>query len=103
MIISGGVNIFPADIEDVLYKIPEIKEAAVFGVPDEHWGESIIAFVVLKSPTITKEEIIEFCKGHMASYKKPRYIEFIDELPRNASGKILKRVLKEPYWDEIKV
>jgi len=104
MIISGGVNIFPAEIEEVLYKIPEVKEAAVFGVPDEHWGESIMAFVVLSNSQITKEEITEFCKQHLASYKKPRQIEFIDELPRNAAGKILKRVLKDPYWNnEIKI
>lgn len=104
MIISGGVNIFPAEIEEVLYKIPEIKEAAVFGVPDDHWGESIMAVVVRKNDSLSKKEIIEFCQQHMASYKKPGFIEFVDELPRNAAGKVLKRVLKEPYWNsEIKI
>ncbi|WP_077212282.1 acyl-CoA synthetase [Bacillus dakarensis] len=96
MIISGGENIYPAEIEDVLYRHEAIYEAAVIGVPDELWGESVKAIVVLKpGKTLTEEDVIEHCKNHLASYKKPKYVEFMSELPRNTSGKVLKRVLRE--------
>lgn len=96
MIISGGENIYPAEIEEVLYQIPEILECAVIGVPDKDWGERVKAIVVLKPETnLTSEAVIEYCEQHLASYKKPREVEFIDELPRNASGKVLKYVLKK--------
>ncbi|MCM3178007.1 long-chain fatty acid--CoA ligase [Cytobacillus horneckiae] len=96
MIISGGENIYPAEIEAVLYKHESILEAAVVGVADEKWGESVKAYVVLKKgKELGEEEIIAFCKEHLASYKKPKYVEFINELPRNPSGKILKRILRE--------
>jgi acyl-CoA synthetase (AMP-forming)/AMP-acid ligase II len=98
MIISGGENIYPAEIEEVLYSHPGILEAAVIGVPDETWGEAVKAVVVPKPGVqLTAEEIIEHCKGHLASYKKPRYVEFVDMLPRNAAGKVLKRVLREAH------
>lgn len=96
MIISGGENIYPAEIEEVLYRMPEILECAVFGVPDPEWGESVCAAVVLKPDhTLTEEQIIEYCQQHVASYKKPKIVEFIDALPRNTSGKVLKFKLKE--------
>lgn len=96
MIISGGENIYPAEVEEALYKHEAIFEAAVIGVPDELWGESVKAYVVLKPGKIlTEEEVILHCQKYVASYKKPKYIEFLDELPRNPSGKILKRVLRE--------
>lgn len=98
MVISGGVNIFPAEIEDVLYRHPGVKEAAVIGVPDEKWGEALKAFVVPKDPALTEEMIIDHCRQHLASYKKPKSVEFVQELPRNPAGKILKRVLREKYW-----
>jgi acyl-CoA synthetase (AMP-forming)/AMP-acid ligase II len=96
MIISGGENIYPAEVEAALYKHDAIFEVAVIGVPDEVWGESVKAYVVLKpGQSLTEEEVIEHCKAHLASYKKPKFVEFMNELPRNTSGKILKRVLRE--------
>ena len=99
MIISGGENIYPREVEDALYAHPSVLEAAVIGVPDDDWGESVKAFVVLKDEKkITEQEIIEFCKKRLASYKKPKSIEFLDALPRNPTGKVLKKELKEKYW-----
>jgi len=98
MIISGEENIYPAEIEQVLYSHPKILEAAVIGVPDEKWGESVKAIIVCKpSETITEKEVIDYCKKNLASYKKPKSVEFVDQLPRNPSMKILKNVLREKY------
>lgn len=98
MIISGEENIYPAEIEQVLYSHPKILEAAVIGVPDEKWGESVKAVVVCKpGESLTEEEVISYCKQHLASFKKPKFVTFIDELPRNPSQKVLKRVLREKY------
>jgi acyl-CoA synthetase (AMP-forming)/AMP-acid ligase II len=99
MIISGGFNIYPSEVEGVLYSHPAVFEAAAIGVPDDKWGESVKAVIVLKDGmTASEEEIIEYCKQHLSSYKKPKSVEFVKELPRNATGKILKRKLKEKYW-----
>jgi len=96
MIISGGENIYPAEIEEVLYQMPEILECAVIGVPNTDWGESVKAIIVLKpGKVLSSDEVIEYCKGFVASYKKPKEVEFIDELPRNASGKVLKYILQK--------
>ncbi|QQK76428.1 AMP-binding protein [Salicibibacter cibarius] len=100
MVISGGVNIFPEEIEEVLYKHPDIKEAAVIGVPDEKWGESLKAFIVSRNNDLKGDAVIDFVKQHLASYKKPKIVDFVNELPRNASGKILKRELRQPYWEQ---
>jgi acyl-CoA synthetase (AMP-forming)/AMP-acid ligase II len=98
MIVSGGENIYPREIEEVLYHHPKIQEAAVIGVPDQVWGESVKVFVVLRKGEIMKEEeVIDYCKNHLASYKKPRSVEFTEDLPRNPSGKVLKKVLREKY------
>lgn len=98
MIISGEENIYPAEIEQVLYSHPKILEAGVIGVPDEKWGESVKAIVVCKKgETLSVEEIIGYCKLHLASYKKPKYVEFIEQLPRNPSMKVMKNVLREKY------
>jgi acyl-CoA synthetase (AMP-forming)/AMP-acid ligase II len=100
MIISGGENIYSREVEEVLYMHPAVLEAAVVGVPDDKWGESVKAMVVLKEGAVAcEEEIIDFCKEHMASYKKPRSVEFRESLPKTASGKIRKEELREPYWD----
>jgi long-chain acyl-CoA synthetase len=99
MIISGGKNIYPREIEEVLYRHDAVMEAAVIGVPDDHWGESVRALVVLKpGKKTTEDDIIAFCKKNLASYKKPRRVEFRQELPKNPTGKILKTFIREEYW-----
>jgi long-chain acyl-CoA synthetase len=99
MIISGGENIYPREIEEVLYSHPAVREAAVIGVPSEKWGEDVKAVVALKvGLMITEQEIIDFCKNRVAAYKKPKSVDFMDELPKTGSGKIFKRLLKEKYW-----
>ncbi len=100
MILSGGENIYSTEVENVLYLFPKILEAAVFGVPDEKWGEAVHAAVVLKeNQKATEEEIIRFCKDHLASYKAPKSITFLDLLPRTGSGKLFKKALRDPFWD----
>jgi fatty-acyl-CoA synthase len=95
MIISGGENIYPREIEEALYHHPKIQEAAVIGTPDPLWGESVKAFVVLKEgAAMREEEVMEYCKNHLASYKKPKAVEFLNALPRNPSGKVLKTILR---------
>ena len=98
-IISGGVNIYPREVEEVLLRHPAVVEAAVFGVPDERWGEAVHAVVVV-TPGIdaAEDDIVDFCANSIARYKLPKQIEFTDSLPRNAAGKILRRELRDPYW-----
>ena len=99
MVISGGENIYPSEVEEVLRAHSKVAEAAVIGVPDEKWGEVLKAFVVLKPGETTNErEILFFCATRLADYLKPKSIELVPELPRSPVGKILKRVLREPYW-----
>jgi fatty-acyl-CoA synthase len=96
VIISGAENIYPKEIENVLNKHPKIKEAAVFGIPDEKWGESVCAAVILKeNEFLTEEDIISYCKENLASYKKPRTVRFYKSLPRNPLGKVQKGELKK--------
>jgi long-chain acyl-CoA synthetase len=96
MIITGGYNIYPAEVENVLYKNPKVAMATVIGIPDEIKGEIAKAYVVLKEgETATEEEIMTFCRDRMAKYKAPRAVEFRDSLPTTPTGKILKRVLRE--------
>ena len=96
MIVSGGENIYPREIEEILYSHPRIEDAAIVGVPDSLWGESVKAFVVLKKgETLTEAEVVEYCKTHLASYKKPKSVEFVESLPRNPSGKVLKTLLRK--------
>jgi long-chain acyl-CoA synthetase len=100
MIVSGGENVYSGEVEAAIYEIPEVKEAAVFGIPDEKWGELVAAAVVLRPGTnLSAEELKKYCKTRIAPYKIPRHIEFMtEELPKSGSGKILKRVLREKYW-----
>jgi acyl-CoA synthetase (AMP-forming)/AMP-acid ligase II len=99
MIISAGMNIYPAEIEAALEQHPAIYDVAVFGIPSEEWGEAVHATVVLApGASLTPEDIREFGKQHLASYKVPRSVDYVDELPRTGSGKILKRQLRAPYW-----
>ena len=98
MLISGGENIYPAEIEEVLYQHPDILEAAVIGLPDPKWGENVGAIIVPKAgKTLTAEKIIDHCKQHLAGYKKPKSVIFIDALPRSVAGKVLKTVLRDQY------
>jgi len=99
MIVSGGENIYPREIEIVLFGMPCILDAAVIGVPDEKWGETVKAVVVLREgATATEDEVIGWTRDRLATYKAPRSVDFVEVLPRNPSGKVLKRVLREPYW-----
>ena len=99
MIISGGYNVYPSEIENVLYQHPAILEAAVIAVPDDKWGETVKAVVVLKSgENATDEDIITFCKEHIARYKAPKSVDFTNSLPKNSAGKILRKKVREKYW-----
>ena len=96
MYISGGENVYPAEVESVLYMLPEVAEAAVVGLPDPKWGESGCAVVVLKpGESLDLEAVQHHCRGHLARYKHPARLEIRSELPRNATGKILKYVLRD--------
>ncbi|MFQ6087980.1 MAG: long-chain fatty acid--CoA ligase, partial [Candidatus Methanofastidiosia archaeon] len=103
MIISSGYNVYPRDVEEVLYEHPKVMEASVIGVPDEKRGETVKAFIVLKEgETATQEEIIEFCKKNLAAYKVPTMVEFKKELPKTMVGKILRRELREEESEKAK-
>jgi acyl-CoA synthetase (AMP-forming)/AMP-acid ligase II len=99
LIISGGFNVYPTEVENALTKHPAISEVGVFGIPDDQWGETVCAHIVLNpGESAEAEEIIDFVGNHLARYKKPRRIEFVSALPRTPSGKVLRRQLREPYW-----
>ena len=99
MIISGGVNIYPAEIEDVLHRHPAIADVAVFGVPDDAWGERVHAAVLARDgAALTAQEVVDFARGRMADYKVPREVSFHADFPRDTAGKLLKRLLRDPYW-----
>jgi acyl-CoA synthetase (AMP-forming)/AMP-acid ligase II len=99
MIISGGVNIYPAEVEAALHAHPAVADAAVIGVPDDEWGESVKAIVSLHpGASVTAEELIAFCGERLAGYKRPKSVDFVEDLPRDAAGKLLKRQIREPYW-----
>ena len=99
MIISGGENIYPKEIEEVIYTHPSVSEVAVLGVPEKEWGEAVKALIILKEgKSATEREIIELCKKNLAGYKKPKSVDFVQNLPRTPSGKILKRKLRETFW-----
>lgn len=103
MIISGGVNIYPAEIESVLVAHPAIKDVAVFGIPNDEFGEEIKAVVELLDPSLDKDaitsDIVSYAGEHLAKYKVPRSFDFTEEMPRSPAGKLLKRFLREPYWE----
>jgi acyl-CoA synthetase (AMP-forming)/AMP-acid ligase II len=95
MIVSGGENVFPREIEEVLYTHPAVHEAAVIGLPDDYWVEKVHAVIVLKEGgRATAEEIIDFCKQRLARFKAPKSVEFVEALPKSPAGKILKRELR---------
>jgi len=99
MIITGGENVYPREVEEILYRHPAVSEAAVIGVPDDKWVERVHAVITLKAgQNASSDEVITFCKERLARYKAPRSVEFVEELPKNPQGKILKRQLREKYW-----
>jgi acyl-CoA synthetase (AMP-forming)/AMP-acid ligase II len=98
-IISGGFNVYPAEVEGTLAEHNSVAECAVFGIPDPKWGEAVYAAVTLRSgQSASSEELIAFCKEHLAKFKVPKGIDILDELPKSPVGKILRRALREPYW-----
>jgi long-chain acyl-CoA synthetase len=98
MIVTGGENVFPIEVEDALAHHPAIEDVAVIGVPDERWGETVKALVVLRNGRAgTADELIAFARERLAGYKLPRSIDFVDTLPRTPSGKVLKRELRERF------
>jgi long-chain acyl-CoA synthetase len=100
MIVSGGENVYPAEVENVLADHPAIADVAVVGVPDEHWGEAVKAVAVLRpGASASGEEIIAFARERLGGYKLPKSVDFTDALPRNPSGKLLKREIRAPYWE----
>ncbi len=100
MIISGGMNVYPAEVEAALEQHPDIFDVAVFGIPSEEWGEVVHAAVVLRpGATLSERDVASYAREHLASYKVPRSVSFTEELPRTGSGKLLKRQLRAPYWE----
>ncbi len=100
MVISAGVNIYPAEIEEVLHEHPAVLDVAVIGVPNEDWGEELKAVVQLRpGVAATADDLIDFCRTRMADYKRPRSVDFVAEVARNPSGKLLKREIRAPYWE----
>jgi long-chain acyl-CoA synthetase len=101
MIVSGGENVYSREVEDVLYMHPAVAEAAVIGIPDPVWVERVHALIVLNKGTeATAEEIIDFCKKHIAHFKAPKGIEFMESLPKSPQGKILKKEIRQNYWKQ---
>lgn len=102
MVVSGAENIYPVEVENAIAKHPSVIDVAVIGIPDDKFGEALLAFVVLKAGAeLSCEEMIEFCRDKIAGYKIPRQLEQIDELPRNATGKVLKKTLRAPFWQDL--
>jgi len=101
MLISGGENVYPKEIEDVIYQLDAVSECAVFGVPDDRWGELPAAYVLLKPDArITEQDVITHCTRHLAEFKRPRVVKFVTDFPKTPIGKIQKNLLKEPYWKD---
>jgi long-chain acyl-CoA synthetase len=100
MIVTGGEKVFSSEVESVIYEHAAVLEAAVFGIPDQQWGELVAACVVLKTrANLTEEELVRYCRTRLSPYKIPRHIDFSEtELPKSGSGKVLKRILREHFW-----
>lgn len=99
MVISGGFNVYPSEVEAVLYQHDDIADACVFAIPDDKWGEAVAAHVVLKPGAVADSRAIDaFCATRLGGFKRPRHIEFVDALPKNANGKVARKVIQTPYW-----
>jgi acyl-CoA synthetase (AMP-forming)/AMP-acid ligase II len=102
LIISGGENIYPAEVERVLVEHPAVDDVAVIGTPDPKWGEQVKAVVVLaQGASASQSELISYTRGHLAGYKCPKSVDFVDDLPRSLTGKVLKRELRKQYWEGV--
>jgi long-chain acyl-CoA synthetase len=105
MIISGGANIYPAEIENVLLSHPKVGDAAVFGIPHEDWGEEVKAVIEpaegIEANDELAREILDFCSDKLARFKTPKTIDFTNEMPRDPNGKLYKRKLRDPYWEGV--
>jgi long-chain acyl-CoA synthetase len=99
LVIRGGVNVYPREVEEILYTHPAVVDCAVFGVPDDRLGEVLMAVVETRTDT-RAEELLEFCRARLADFKVPAFVELVDELPRQPNGKVLKRVLREQHWSD---
>jgi len=100
MIVSGGYNVYPAEVESALFGHPSVADVAVIGVPDERWGEAVKAVVVVRpGQVLSEDEVVAACAGRLAAYKKPRSVDFVAELPKTGSGKIMRRRVRDRYWD----
>ena len=98
MIISGGENVYPAEVENAIFDHPKVADVAVIGVPDEKWGETVKACVVMKpDESLSEDEVIEWTRNKIAKFKCPKSVDFLETLPRNPSGKVLRRLLRAPY------
>jgi acyl-CoA synthetase (AMP-forming)/AMP-acid ligase II len=99
LIVTGAENVYPIEVESALSEHPDVVDVAVIGVPDERWGETVKAVVVRRpGASLTEAELVSWARDRVAGFKRPRSVDFVDELPRNPTGKLLKRVLREPYW-----
>jgi acyl-CoA synthetase (AMP-forming)/AMP-acid ligase II len=99
MIITGGENVYGPEVENVLNDCPGVSEGVIIGVPDERWGEAVKAVVVpAPGAQLSAADVIAFCRTRLARYQSPASVDFVEDLPRNATGKVLKRALREPYW-----
>jgi acyl-CoA synthetase (AMP-forming)/AMP-acid ligase II len=99
MIVSGGENVYPAEVESALYSHPAVQDVAVIGVPSERWGEEVKAVVVKKDGAVlTEQDLISYAREQIAGFKVPKSVDFVEVLPRNASGKLLKKDIRAPYW-----
>jgi fatty-acyl-CoA synthase len=102
MVIRGGENVYPREIEEFLYTHPQIADVQVIGVPDERYGEELMAWIVLRpGGSLTEDEVREFCKGQIAHYKIPRYVKFVDSFPMTVTGKVQKFKMREEATEEL--
>jgi acyl-CoA synthetase (AMP-forming)/AMP-acid ligase II len=100
MIVSGGYNVYPREVEDTLGAHPAVREVVVVGLPDEKWGEVVTAFVVLRPDHVaTAEDLVAYARDNLAAYKAPKDVRFIDEVPKSAVGKLLRRAVRDPFWE----
>ena len=102
MFISGGENVYPAEVENVVLSHPAVTDVAVIGLPSPKWGEVPLVVAVKTDPNLTEAEVLEWCKGKLAPFKRPKVAVFIETIPRNPTGKILKRVLRDTYESSLK-